>query len=416
MKQKVKRSTARTRAKRANPRYLISRDGVEVGIYPGFTSVEAVKRAKAQYGQGKYTAEKISADLYLGRGGEEIAARERRQRREEYRAERLSQYPTIQTKNPPYSIEHRAPTSTTGAPAYDLTQVYPADVYQHPEWYDAEPEAMQIHRMLRTARNKPKAKLTVYRAIPKGIKSGINSGDWITLSRKYAALHGQKVFGAKNYQILKATIPAEFIWFDGNSILESGFDNSIKNGTHIHAENIDHLDVSRVHNPSNSDEFVAVSYFNRNALADDVIFLPLAEPYDVKRTFDTIAYYKGAGAYTFPIYLGIGENEYGEPEQYQRLDKYVIVDTVNQTVQPLATNPQRPVTRYEYTLGTWWQPYIAYGDDSDVSIEEIQQWEAFRKRLPPGGHWSFTEDTYFGKDEITGKRGDVSDAYYVIVG
>jgi len=194
MKQKAKRSTARTRAKRANPRYLILRDGVEVGIYPGFTSVEAVKRAKAQYGRGKYAAEKISSDMYIGRGGEDIAARERLQRRAEYRAERLSKYPTTKTQNPPYSIEHRAPTSTTGTPAYDLTQVYPADVYLHPEWYDAGPEAMQIHRMLRTARNKPKAKLTVYRAIPKGIKSGINSGDWITLSRKYATLHGHKVF------------------------------------------------------------------------------------------------------------------------------------------------------------------------------------------------------------------------------
>lgn len=78
----------KTTARRSNPRYLISRDGVEVGIYPGFTSVEAVKRAKAQYGRGKYTAEKISADMYLGRGGEEIAARERLERQRQQRAER----------------------------------------------------------------------------------------------------------------------------------------------------------------------------------------------------------------------------------------------------------------------------------------------------------------------------------------
>lgn len=36
--------------------------------------------------------------------------------------------------------------------------------------------------------------------------------------------------------------------------------------------------------------------------------------------------------------------------------------------------------------------------------------------LKPGGHWSFNDDTYFGKDDVTGKRGDVSDAVYVIVG
>lgn len=82
----MKRKTTR----RSNPRYLISRDGVEVGIYPGFTSVEAVKRAKAQYGRGKYTAEKISSEMYLGRGGEEIAARERLERQRQQRAERLT--------------------------------------------------------------------------------------------------------------------------------------------------------------------------------------------------------------------------------------------------------------------------------------------------------------------------------------
>lgn len=80
----------KTTARRSNPRYLIARDGVEVGIYPGFTSVEAVKRAKAQYGRGKYTAEKLSADMYLGRGGEEIAARERLERQRQQRAERLA--------------------------------------------------------------------------------------------------------------------------------------------------------------------------------------------------------------------------------------------------------------------------------------------------------------------------------------
>jgi hypothetical protein len=316
-------------------------------------------------------------------------------------------------------------------------------VYQHPEWYDAEPEAMQIHRMLRTARNKPKAKLTVYRAIPKGIKSGINLGDWITLSRKYAALHGQKVFGAKNYQILKATIPAEFIWFDGNSILESGFDNSIKNGTHIHAENIDHLDVSRVHNPD----------ANRNKAA----YYTLLDIYGGKANIPTLSYFlrdvktadqdyrrimggaspptlralnmdPGPGSTTDDT-LSMVKARYHEIEN--TLGHYSALSDMHDVSQMLLTdahmaesrlsdvmeeNPARPVTRYEYTLGTWWQPYIAYGDDSDVSIAEIQQWEAFRKRLPPGGHWSFTEDTYFGKDEITGKRGDVSDAYYVIVG
>jgi len=82
----------RPTAQRANPRYLISRDGVEVGIYPGLISADAVKRAKAQHGSGKYTAKKIGADMYLG-DSEKSATAERSERQREYnayRAHRLS--------------------------------------------------------------------------------------------------------------------------------------------------------------------------------------------------------------------------------------------------------------------------------------------------------------------------------------
>lgn len=339
----------RTTTRQSNPRYLISRDGVEVGYYPGFTSVEAIKRAKIHYGAGKYTAEKVDSSMYLGRGAERTQARERRERQEARHAERMEMAKRRNSgKEKTYITKNQL-----------MEIIFSKNLDVHPYTLGKYPYKVQ----------------------------------W--------KFRDGKIFAIE--------FPDKTVLIDTKHLLH-------KNGTHIHAENIDHLDVSRVHNPSNSDEFVAVSYFNRNALADDVIFLPLAEPYDVKRTFDTIAAYKGAGAHTFPIYLGIGENEYGEPEQYQRLNKYVIVDTVHQTVQPLAINPQRPVRRYEYTLGTWWQPYIVYGDDSDVTIEDIEKWNAFRKRLPPSGHWSFNEDTYFGKDDVTGKRGDVSDAHYVIIG
>lgn len=345
MKQKAKRSTARTRAKRTNPRYLISRDGVELGIYPGFTSVEAVKRAKAQYGRGTYTAEKIGADMYLGRGGEDIAASERLERQQEYRAHRLSK-----AKRNPRNL-------ATKEEMMRIIMSRKLDVHPYP---------------------RGKYPYTV---------------DW--------KFRDGKIF-AIEFPDRTALVDSQYL--------------PRRNGTHIHAENIDHLDVSKVHNPNHFNEFVAVSYFSRANFADDVTFLPLSEPYNVEQTFDTIAAYKGAGAHTFSVYQGIGENEYGEPEQFQRLNKHVVINTIDRTIIPIDENPARPVRRMAYTLGTWWQPFIEYGDDSDVSIEEIAQWNAFRKRLEPGGHWSFNEDTYFGKDDVTGKRGDVSDAVYVIVG
>jgi len=372
MKQKVKRSTAQTRAKRANPRYLISRDGVEVGIYPGFTSVEAVKRAKAQYGRGKYTAEKISADLYLGRGGEDIAARERLQRREEYRAERLSK-----ARRNPRNLASKEELMR-------IIMDQKLDVHPHP---------------------RGKYPYTV---------------DW--------KFRDGKIFAT--------------VFPDRTALVDSAYLHR-RNGTHIHAENIDHLDVSRVHNPDANRNKAAyytllhiyggkaniptLSYFLRDVKTADQDYRRImggASP----PTLRALNMDPGPGSTTDDT-LSMVKARYHEIEN--TLGQYSALSDMHYVSQMLLTdahmaesrlsdvmeeNPARPVTRYEYTLGTWWQPYIAYGDDSDVSIEEIQQWEAFRKRLPPGGHWSFTEDTYFGKDEITGKRGDVSDAYYVIVG
>ena len=41
------------------------------------------------------------------------------------------------------------------------------------------------------AKGKPNKKVKVYRAVPKG-GTEINSGDWVTLSKEYAKMHGEK--------------------------------------------------------------------------------------------------------------------------------------------------------------------------------------------------------------------------------
>jgi len=60
-----------------NPRYLISRDGVEVGIFPGFNALLAINAARKIYGAGKYTSTKTAEAMYLGRGALETERRER---------------------------------------------------------------------------------------------------------------------------------------------------------------------------------------------------------------------------------------------------------------------------------------------------------------------------------------------------
>lgn len=68
---------------RRNPRYLVSRDGNEVGIFPGFNALMAINAAKKIYGPGKYSSVKTGEAMFLGRGAlqaeerlrEETAAR-----------------------------------------------------------------------------------------------------------------------------------------------------------------------------------------------------------------------------------------------------------------------------------------------------------------------------------------------------
>lgn len=68
---------------RRNPRYLVSRDGNEVGIFPGFNALMAINAARKIYGPGKYSSVKTGEAMFLGRGAlqaeerfrEETAAR-----------------------------------------------------------------------------------------------------------------------------------------------------------------------------------------------------------------------------------------------------------------------------------------------------------------------------------------------------
>lgn len=70
----------------------------------------------------------------------------------------------------------------------------------------------------------------VYRAVPKSVKEGSlqSDGQWVTPSRAYAKQHGQSRFGQGEYRIIKEPVPADSLWFNGDSINEWGFDNGEK--------------------------------------------------------------------------------------------------------------------------------------------------------------------------------------------
>ena len=52
----------------------------------------------------------------------------------------------------------------------------------------------------------------------------LRNGDWVTLSRRYAEMHGNHALNGK-YRIMEDEVPAKDIWWDGNDVNEFGYDN-----------------------------------------------------------------------------------------------------------------------------------------------------------------------------------------------
>jgi hypothetical protein len=177
---------------------------------------------------------------------------------------------------------HKAPGPGSGAPLYDLTQILPDDVYgpNAAQYYgakDARFNDYALMNLLKFYRNKPNAKIRIYRAIPKlltiqdkiadfeaqkryimakgkipkGVKTPlnpsryyeqisntieilkkqapeqeeklkINNGDWVTIVRNYAVEHGKSEFKGK-YRILTKTVKASQLYTNGDSLFEFGY-------------------------------------------------------------------------------------------------------------------------------------------------------------------------------------------------
>ena len=127
-----------------------------------------------------------------------------------------------------YKGEHSAPMLEDGAPLWNIAAngVYPDDVYgpNGMSWYGTGDRFLdsEAYSILRKAYGRRDKQLTVYRAVPKGVK-GINRGDWITTVRQYAKDHGESALNGE-YSIIKKSVTARDIFTDGNSWLEWGYD------------------------------------------------------------------------------------------------------------------------------------------------------------------------------------------------
>lgn len=124
---------------------------------------------------------------------------------------------------------HHAPGPTSD-PSEDVTadhleDHYP-DYYEHPEYYEHDygPGAnLETRQQLRKVKGNPDAELTVYRAAPAG--HGINKGDWVTTSRKYAQRHEQSQNPdlSKPWTIYSRKAKANELYSEGNEINEWGY-------------------------------------------------------------------------------------------------------------------------------------------------------------------------------------------------
>jgi hypothetical protein len=123
-----------------------------------------------------------------------------------------------------YMMGHR-PTED-GPPAYDLlaVEMLPEDVYDHPEYYtgfrDLLPDTM---RTLKAIRGNPSANVTIYRAQRKG--KGLNPGDWVTLSKRYAEmdLASDPEDDKGGREVRTYTVPASQVRYAGDDLMEWGY-------------------------------------------------------------------------------------------------------------------------------------------------------------------------------------------------
>lgn len=117
-----------------------------------------------------------------------------------------------------YKGTHLAPNAKNyGATLDDLTKVMPSDVYgaNAKNLYGIGDSVIDHEWKMAALRAKgnPNAEIEIYRAVPKGVKN-INSGDWVTTSKKYADWHGENALNGE-YEIVKQKVKANQLSSEG---------------------------------------------------------------------------------------------------------------------------------------------------------------------------------------------------------
>lgn len=130
----------------------------------------------------------------------------------------------------PEYLGHHQPAQ--GPPVWDLVRDgtgdgdMPPDVYDHPDWYTGYTEAAILDETvaaLRACRGNPDAMVTIYRGAPPDA-SGFDTGNWVSLSKRYAQQHGYDATNPDDdWPVLETQVPASTVLFAGDDLCEFGY-------------------------------------------------------------------------------------------------------------------------------------------------------------------------------------------------
>ena len=133
---------------------------------------------------------------------------------------------------PDYRMDHSAPNGSDeiSQSIDNLKGLYPDDLYSNKgyQYYGSGYDSMdrKAWEVLKRVKGNPDAKVTIYRAYPKGTGGTITNGDLVTIVRDYAVEHGEANLDG-DYQIVSKDVKAKEIFTNADSLLEQGYDNGL---------------------------------------------------------------------------------------------------------------------------------------------------------------------------------------------
>ena len=141
-----------------------------------------------------------------------------------------------------YRMDHRAPNAKNDTCITEIDRAYGGDgsIYSSMAAYyygDGRKYDYKAINVIKIARNSPDKLITIYRAVPTNVKdTRVRNGDWVTIVKDYAEEHGWRMFD-DDYRIIENKVPAKYLFTDGNSIHEFGYDNRNVNEVYKNTEN-----------------------------------------------------------------------------------------------------------------------------------------------------------------------------------